>query len=170
MHRKKRVNTVSPFPTTNNSNLFQFPSPLCGFDCSQKTPFRCPRFTCLILSPQRSVIIAPNVIFDNEVNDLLFSLSATLWLITSLAKVMLPSAPVHNLKGTCHEEKLHSLNWIPDAEINFTCVYSICVLKKAFGFRLTKIPIVQTWNFAIRNSYGSLRAQFHRICSPSIAF
>ena len=31
-----------------------------------------PRFTCLTLSTQRSVIIAPELIFENEVNDSLF--------------------------------------------------------------------------------------------------
>ena len=52
--------------------------------------FRGSRFTCSTFSPQRSVITAPNVIYENEVNDWPSFLSATLWLITSLAK---PEAP-----------------------------------------------------------------------------
>ena len=52
--------------------------------------FRGSRFTSSTFSPQRSVITAPNVIYENEVNDSPSFLSATLWLITSLAK---PEAP-----------------------------------------------------------------------------
>ena len=106
-----------------------------------------PCFTCLTLSPQISVIIAPNVIFENEVNNLL---------VHVLSKMEGSLEHIRNLKWTRHKEKLCILNWVPDTEINHTCWHSICVPKKAFGFQLTKFPMVQTWNFATLDQYQYL--------------
>ena len=53
-------------------NNFLIPSlDLLIFKYAALSLFRGPCFTCLTLSPQISVIIAPNVIFEKEVNNLL---------------------------------------------------------------------------------------------------
>ena len=83
-----------------------------------------PRFTCLNLSTQRSVIIAPEVIFENEVNDSLFSFISHTVALHVLSKGKAPLSIFIIWKEPATKKILNILNWIPDTEINFTWGHS----------------------------------------------
>ena len=83
-----------------------------------------PRFTCLTLSTQRSVIIAPELIFENEVNDSLFSFISHTVALHVLSKGKAPLSIFIIWKEPATKKILNIFNWIPDTEINFTWGHS----------------------------------------------
>ena len=119
-----------------------------------------PRFTCFTLSSKKSVIIAPEVIFENEVNDSLLSFISHTVALHVLSKGKVPLSIVIIWKEPATKKILNIFNWIPDTEINFTWGHSSA---RHIKFRKTLKCFlesgIETDNFTIRVRHLSLLPQ-----------